>query len=468
MVEAIRHPDTLEGISQVQWDVIRTNGAAIVREDLMTLPDPPNPITARGKGHTAEWFIKNYPKQWAAAIGKFEAQEPILTYCGGSWKAQATFRVVLRTLKNTDDRAASGSDTEHESGSPTDGKSLPAAKKRRRHSLASSRKKLKEGGTELSAQGQSDTNLQSVVNGSPSGSQSHPASSTLNNAELHHQLSEPLSSSGGPLASDTANTSKVDTSFIQIDHSFETLKDEFSQCSTPVPFANELLAALEHASSKLIESFNEESSSEALAFLEGIEDADPNSCGFHADDDDNNNAGWGHYQFTAGGHTIKHTLSTWAAVGSVTFASKLLAAALRTCKVARHLCEIRERSASSYISDAYLANVVEHLWEIIPPSFKAEENSGTSTSEEAGDPDALAEASHLQKLQVSEMKSWVLAHSIEVPAGWKKRSREDFIKIVLNADVSKRPNLQDVASILNARAAGKAKKGAGRARASTP
>jgi hypothetical protein len=137
MVEAIRHPDTLEGISQVQWDVIRASGGAIVREDLMTLPDPPNPLTARGKGRTAQWFIKDYPKEWAAAISKFEAQEPILTYSGGSWKAQAAFRVVLRSLKHTDD-AGSGSvtETDNDSGPPTE--KPVSVKKRRRRSTVSS------------------------------------------------------------------------------------------------------------------------------------------------------------------------------------------------------------------------------------------------------------------------------------------------------------------------------------------
>lgn len=144
--------------------------------------------------------------------------------------------------------------------------------------------------------------------------------------------------------------------------------DEFPQLL--VTFADGLITALEHAENNSIESFNGASSADAVAFLDRIEDADPNISAFDANDDNNNNAGWGHYQFTAGGHTIRHTLLTWAAMGSVTFASKLLAAALRTCKVAWHLCEIQGRPASSYISDVYLANLVEHLWEIIPPPFK--------------------------------------------------------------------------------------------------
>ena len=228
MVEAIRHPDTMEGISQVQWDVIRTNGAAIVREDLMTLPDPPNPLPARGKGRTAEWFIKNYPKEWAAAIGKFEFKEPILTYCGGSWKAQAAFRVVLRTLKNSDE-AASGSESDlEEDSNPSTAKPV-SPKKRRRRSSGSSRKKLKD-----SRVGHSDA---SPDTNQPPGQhlgafnmifihfphltsvpelQIHAAT----HAELHSQISAPLNSSARPVSeSNTGNVSTVDTSFIQIDHS---------------------------------------------------------------------------------------------------------------------------------------------------------------------------------------------------------------------------------------------------------
>ncbi|RXW12265.1 hypothetical protein EST38_g13589 [Candolleomyces aberdarensis] len=259
----------MEGISQVQWDVIRTNGAAIVREDLMTLPDPPNPLPARGKGCTAEWFIKNYPKEWAAAIGKFEFKEPILTYCGRSWKAQVAFRVVLRTLKNSDE-AASGSESDLEDDSNPSTAKLVSPKKRRRRSSGSSRKKLKD-----SRVGHSDA---SPDTNQPPGQHLEPQIHVATHAELHSQISAPLNSSARLVSeSHTRNVLTVDTSFIQIDHSFETLKDEFLQFSPSIPYANKLLAALEYSTSNLIKGFSETPSSDALVFLEGIEDADPNS-----------------------------------------------------------------------------------------------------------------------------------------------------------------------------------------------
>ena len=103
-----------------------------------------------------------------------------------------------------------------------------------------------------------------------------------------------------------------------------------------------------------------EPSNKVTAFLKRIEAADPNSSEIGEDD---SNQSWGHWQFTAGNMTITTVLKNWACIGNVEMACKLLAATIWTCKVARHICHERNITASGFLSDAYLDNIVAKLWE---------------------------------------------------------------------------------------------------------
>jgi hypothetical protein len=94
------------------------------------------------------------------------------------------------------------------------------------------------------------------------------------------------------------------------------------------------------------------------AFLERIESADPNAPDISEDDTD---ANWGHYQFTAGNLRCSTVLSSWDEIGATT-AKKLIAAALKTCQVARHICFEHGVNASGYLSDAYLQTLIQSLW----------------------------------------------------------------------------------------------------------
>jgi hypothetical protein len=94
---------------------------------------------------------------------------------------------------------------------------------------------------------------------------------------------------------------------------------------------------------------------DVIRFIERVESADPNDPNLSEDD---TNAGWGHAQFS-GYSTI---ITDWKSIGIDT-ACRLLAAAIKTCQVARHICNERNITATNYLSDAYLTNVVELLWE---------------------------------------------------------------------------------------------------------
>ena len=110
--------------------------------------------------------------------------------------------------------------------------------------------------------------------------------------------------------------------------------------------------------------------STTVQFIERIEHAHPNAPGIEEDD---TNIGWGHWQFTAGGMTCQSVLKTWSDIGGVTMAYRLLAASLKTCLVARHLCFMNKISpqSSSYLSDVYLEKVVSILWTMVSADTEA-------------------------------------------------------------------------------------------------
>ena len=103
------------------------------------------------------------------------------------------------------------------------------------------------------------------------------------------------------------------------------------------------------------------SSDNFTTFLERIKNANPNDPNLSEDDSD---ASWGHYQFTGGQLKISTVLTSWDVVGSCSNACDLIAAALKTCKVARHLCFEHGVEVTSYLSDIYLGNVVSTLWNL--------------------------------------------------------------------------------------------------------
>lgn len=97
-------------------------------------------------------------------------------------------------------------------------------------------------------------------------------------------------------------------------------------------------------------------SEETMDLLTLVAGADPNSPDLSEDDD---NACWGHYQLSG----RMNVLRTWESIGNTETACKLLAAVIKTVKVARHICFIRAIEASSFIAEDYLTNLVEILWE---------------------------------------------------------------------------------------------------------
>ncbi|KAI0262749.1 hypothetical protein BC834DRAFT_828471, partial [Gloeopeniophorella convolvens] len=101
-------------------------------------------------------------------------------------------------------------------------------------------------------------------------------------------------------------------------------------------------------------------SEQVTALLERVQHADPESPEIN---EDNMGESWGHDQFAGGGLTILSSLTSWQGIGDVTTAFKLIAAAIKTCKEARLMCQAMGKSvpAASFISDSYLEILLEHV-----------------------------------------------------------------------------------------------------------
>lgn len=60
--------------------------------------------------------------------------------------------------------------------------------------------------------------------------------------------------------------------------------------------------------------------------------------------------------------TVTTSLRNWSDIGDVEFARKIIAATIRTGKVARQLCGAKKIQVKSYLADCYLENVVGAIW----------------------------------------------------------------------------------------------------------
>jgi len=80
--------------------------------------------------------------------------------------------------------------------------------------------------------------------------------------------------------------------------------------------------------------------------------------------EDETGPSWGHYQFTSGNMTIKSVIRSWDCVGTTTFACTLIAATVKICKVARHICFDQNINTTSFLADAYLSNLIDELCDV--------------------------------------------------------------------------------------------------------
>jgi hypothetical protein len=97
------------------------------------------------------------------------------------------------------------------------------------------------------------------------------------------------------------------------------------------------------------------------SFLSRLENSVPTDPSLSEDD---TGPSWGHYQFTSGSMTIKSVIRSWDCVGTTTIACKLIAAAVKICKVARHICFEQNINTTSFLADVYLSNLIDELCDV--------------------------------------------------------------------------------------------------------
>jgi hypothetical protein len=103
-------------------------------------------------------------------------------------------------------------------------------------------------------------------------------------------------------------------------------------------------------------SFQVGAPSDALvSFIQHADTIDPNSPEISEDD---NNAAWGHKQLSGS----SNLLTSWHNIGNTTVACRLIAVAIKTCQVARHLCFVKHINSSTYLGDIYLEKIIDSLW----------------------------------------------------------------------------------------------------------
>ena len=96
-------------------------------------------------------------------------------------------------------------------------------------------------------------------------------------------------------------------------------------------------------------------------FLSRLEISTPTDPGLSEDD---MGPSWGHYQYTSGSMTINSVIRSWDCIGTTTMACKLIAAAIKTCRVARHVCFEQNINTSSYLADVYLSRLIDRLSDV--------------------------------------------------------------------------------------------------------
>ncbi|KAF9531570.1 hypothetical protein CPB83DRAFT_848404 [Crepidotus variabilis] len=222
-----------------------------------------------------------------------------------------------------------------------------------------------------------------------------------------------------------------------------------------------------------------------LQLIERVNIADPNLSTLL---DDDNNGNWGHRQFTAGNITWSGVLTSWDDLGNNNVACELIAATVRTCKVARHICFERKVATASYLADIYLDQIVDKLWELWQATGKpvakmakgkstdqpinVNTTSGSTnqstTSAVAGATDgsnddrpSLAAVEKLLKALVKEdLKVFVDEHSISVTAAKKEATRLELTAAIIEDETCfTRAAFTSLEALLSEHKAKKVKKG---------
>ncbi|KAF9522800.1 hypothetical protein CPB83DRAFT_840235 [Crepidotus variabilis] len=435
------------------------------------------------KGPTKTWFIDHMPDIWARKIDEFETKYPVLNLCAGKWKAETLVANAL-SWKSPKGKSGLGKKTKvvskapavaKDSGSDSDTRSgmdiddpagTSSIAPTNLDSLPTTSPTPAASGTNAASALSPDLNTTHMsvppstpsepVSSSQSTSKTVPNSKKCNNVGLSQVSAAVLALGSGqrPGAASTTKAREPPTvsplNAIQVKPTYDSLKDTFLHVDfKTVPHIFELLESLKNFKAKDIKI-----PSATLGFLDLIENADPTAPGL---DEDHTNLSWGHTEFSG---WSKILTNSWESIGSVSCAFRILAAVATACHVSRYLCQANNITSTSFISDSYLREIVEHLWNIqealksapaesnlpappqdpvlsIPrtPASIADKSLASSAAQAGNTLDSasintsstssssVASTEALNTLQVVELNEWIRTKKIEVTSKDKKQKK---------------------------------------------
>ncbi|KAI0039375.1 hypothetical protein FA95DRAFT_1612614 [Auriscalpium vulgare] len=500
MRACIRNADGTK-ISTDEWRAIK-DFAHLSVVKLLELPEPADrQFHSKGKTRTRMYFRNGHLTEYLQELTQLEKRAPILSLCSGQWKADYLIGQLLtsdgkRNKKRGGSVTGSSSQPEkrrrgavkeslgHDNGGndssqrrptpPIPGLSEPVLQ--RGEAAQHCPEPATPHATQLS---QLDDEFNSENEAQRRPEPATPARESESQTSVQHGSTASPSSPRQPLGASPTSAlpmasselssvslrsevpsgpTAIDITYIKVNSTVDSLlgimKTEF-----PSDDAIDLLQSM-----KLNMSFGAGQASEnALLLLARIENADPNNPELSEEETD---SCWGHQQFTAGTLSLRGALVSWDSIGSVAVACQFIAAAIKTCRVARHICFVRKKTPASFLSDAYLRETIERLWALWKdagaPVFKGKKPEDIAAENDAGNPmksDAgtaasetlndgvTATAASLQTLKMPQLKSWMKTHNLVLPRGSKQR-KEDLIAAILAAPLSAQPSPADVDVIL--------------------
>ncbi|TFK17497.1 hypothetical protein FA15DRAFT_710733 [Coprinopsis marcescibilis] len=390
MKSALREADgtmiTPEKYSEIQSDVI-----ALAGSNLTTLPDPkPTKKGANSKPPTRSmtWYKTFHRNPWNNVVSKLERRHEVLRLCGASWKAEHMLSAHLNAASATAKKKRTGSTaTKKTKGRPRpcqDGSSEDAGSEseddEHQHRAASS-KLAKRPRSKSQQEEDGNHTTPKKPRGDADGEELGPQEKDNIDIKDVFGLGDPPENPPPP----PPKKDMINISGIVVNPS-PSLKRDFPRLAN----ATALLDRLQHIFNHPGPNPPGTPDRKVLDFISRIETADPNSPTLSEDDKD---AGWGHYQFTE--------------VGDCATAYRLIAAALKTCRVARFVCTDRKlMDVKSYLSDMYLDLLIEQLWDLV----KDIAIGGTPEKEvpnPGGGSDGVTGSELVQGLTVELLKAWI-------------------------------------------------------------
>ncbi|KAI0037567.1 hypothetical protein FA95DRAFT_1614085, partial [Auriscalpium vulgare] len=366
------------------------NSARVVKLDLLAiLPD-----NKKNKARSITYYRSFHHHEWREATHKVEGLQPVLALCRLHWKAEQMLANSMKAVKKDDDELA-GKNEVSDDTTPPPGNSLPQPpSKSTSNSLSVPHKD-----DEISKKRKKDSTSTPICPQIKKRARAATISplrfpSAAPEADIQAPVSDPHPVLQAALflkdlPSDAGSPKVIDVDFIVVNSSVDNFipKENFPGINPDA---------------------------DVIAFLGLLETTDPNAADLDADNADA--ATWGHKQFT--GSFTCSDIKLWGQIGNVSTTCRLIAAAVCTCKVARHLCFERKSQATAYLSDDYLEKLIDKIYERWYQAYPEDAHSDKNLTLPTDDERRASWAS----LTKNDIKSWLEKYNIKLATNPKTKN----------------------------------------------